>query len=259
MQATLTLIAGLDVRITRSGERLISLALERQPDLVLIDVMMPGLDGLSTLQRMRGNPLLARIPVIFLTAKVMPSDIDQMLASGAIGVIAKPFDPLKVGEQIITLWEEGRATCPSAGAGAVSEVSTHLDELVARFLRRSKAELVRLRTMIRRARQGDASALKEVEQIAHRIHGSGAMLGLHTVSALAEAIEHLSSGVLADPEAHGPIAESALVRQLSDCIEGLAKALEQASASPAPGASFRRAGAAWPLAGAALFQPQRKL
>jgi CheY-like chemotaxis protein len=259
LQATLTLIAGLDVRITRSGERLIGMALERQPDLVLIDVMMPGLDGLATLERMRGNPLLAHIPVIFLTAKVMPSDIELMLTSGALGVIAKPFDPLKVGEQIITLWEKGRATCPAADAGALSQVSAHVDELVERFLRRSSGELVRLRTMIRKARQGDALALKEVEHIAHRIHGSGAMLGLLTVSALAEAIEHLAAGVLADPEAHGPIAESALVRQLSECIEGLAKALEQSSAAPAPGASFQRAGAAWPHPGAALFQPQIKL
>jgi CheY-like chemotaxis protein len=244
LYATLTLITGLDVRITRSGEQLITLALERQPDLVLIDVMMPGLDGPSTLQRMREIPLLARIPVIFLTAKVLTSDIKQVLPLGALGLIAKPFDPLKLGEQISALWHEGGAVRAAEDTRSAAQVSANVDELAIKFLRRADADLVRLRALIQQAGGGDAAALKEVEHIAHKIRGSGAMLGLHRVSALAEAIEHLASGILADLDAHGPIAESALLRQFPDCIEGLAKAVEQYSVALRVGASFRRAAGA---------------
>src|ERR1700733_13287666 len=72
VRATLRLVPGLDVQTADSGRRAIDLAYELRPDLVLMDVMMPGLDGPSTFKRMRETILLAHIPVIFMTAKVLP-------------------------------------------------------------------------------------------------------------------------------------------------------------------------------------------
>src|SRR5580704_16999912 len=96
VRATLRLVPGLYVQTADSGERAIDLAYELRPDLVLMDVMMPGLDGPSTFNRMRESAVLAHIPVIFMTAKALPAEISQFLQLGAIGVIVKPFDPLRL-------------------------------------------------------------------------------------------------------------------------------------------------------------------
>jgi len=75
VQATLRLVPGLNVQTADSGQRAIDLAYELRPDLVLMDVMMPGLDGPATFGRMRESALLSKIPVIFMTAKVLPAEI----------------------------------------------------------------------------------------------------------------------------------------------------------------------------------------
>src|SRR3984885_6163507 len=75
VQLALGLTGRLVVYTGESGEEAIKLARELRPDLVLLDVMMPGLDGPGTLKRMRANTLLASIPVVFMTAKVLPIEI----------------------------------------------------------------------------------------------------------------------------------------------------------------------------------------
>jgi two-component system, OmpR family, response regulator len=77
------------------------------PQLVLLDVMMPELDGLETLARLRADPRTATIPVVFLTARVQPQDRELYLARGALGVIAKPFDPLTLARQLRRLLADG--------------------------------------------------------------------------------------------------------------------------------------------------------
>ena len=67
-------------------------------DVVLLDVMMPGIDGPTTLGKLREIPELAKTPVIFVTAKAMPAEIERYKALGAIGVILKPFDPTTISE-----------------------------------------------------------------------------------------------------------------------------------------------------------------
>jgi CheY-like chemotaxis protein len=67
---------------------------------ILLDMMMPGMDGLETLRRIRTHAQLAAVPVIFMTAKVQKRDLDAYLMAGAAGVIAKPFDPMELPHQI---------------------------------------------------------------------------------------------------------------------------------------------------------------
>ncbi len=69
-------------------------------DAVLLDVMMPGLDGPAALERLRDGPLAAAVPVIFLTAKVQPADRERLLSLGAAGVLAKPFDPMTLPQDL---------------------------------------------------------------------------------------------------------------------------------------------------------------
>jgi CheY-like chemotaxis protein len=78
---------------------------EHLPDLVLLDVMMPYVDGPETLARLRADPALAPVPVVFVTAKTLPSEMERFRALGALDVIAKPFDPMRLLDQVQTLWE----------------------------------------------------------------------------------------------------------------------------------------------------------
>jgi two-component system OmpR family response regulator len=100
---------GLDdsliVHSCESGEQALQQLPQIRPDLVLLDVMMPGMDGPSMLQRMRADPALMQIPVIFMTAKAMPQEVARFRELGAAAVIAKPFDPLQLARQVVAVWE----------------------------------------------------------------------------------------------------------------------------------------------------------
>jgi CheY-like chemotaxis protein len=112
VELALGLVEGLNVELCESGERALQRLPDITPDLVLLDVMMPGTDGPMTLQRMRADPRFANIPVVFVTAKAMPAEVARFRALGAVAVIAKPFDPLQFGQQIVAIWEgldRGRA------------------------------------------------------------------------------------------------------------------------------------------------------
>ena len=77
-----------------------------KPDLLLLDVMMPGMDGVSTLQALRKLNGLSSVPAMFMTAKVQPQEVEQLLQQGAIDVIPKPFDPMTLSENIRSLWHK---------------------------------------------------------------------------------------------------------------------------------------------------------
>lgn len=76
------------------------------PDLIVLDVMMPGMDGPSTLKALRALPELAATPVIFMTAKIQAHEVAAYKSMGAAGVIAKPFDPMTLSDQIREIWEQ---------------------------------------------------------------------------------------------------------------------------------------------------------
>ena len=105
VQMSLSLVEGLDVQVCESGERALQLLPQLKPDLLLLDVMMPGMDGPSTLQKLRTMPGLEKIPVVFMTAKAMPQEVARFRELGAVSVIAKPFDPIQLGNQVIAVWE----------------------------------------------------------------------------------------------------------------------------------------------------------
>jgi CheY-like chemotaxis protein len=104
VELSLTLAADLKVDSCGSGEQAIKMLATLRPDMVLLDAMMPGLDGPATLARMRADPRLAGIPVVFLTAKALPAEIQRFLALGAVAIIPKPFDALRLAEQVQTIW-----------------------------------------------------------------------------------------------------------------------------------------------------------
>jgi len=93
-------VGAMDVVEAPGGAEGIRQALDTRPDAILLDVMMPGLDGPSTLAALRSNPETAAIPVIFLTAKALVSELERLRDLGAAGVLTKPFDPMALAGQV---------------------------------------------------------------------------------------------------------------------------------------------------------------
>lgn len=104
-QVALEHIGGFELKVCESGEQAVREAVAFAPDMVLLDVMMPGMDGPGTLRALRGLAPLQAVPVAFMTAKVQPNEIAQFVAMGAVDVIAKPFDPMTLADQVRALWE----------------------------------------------------------------------------------------------------------------------------------------------------------
>lgn len=96
---------GFEILFCASGEEALEKIKDFKPDLILLDVMMPGMDGPTTLKHFREIPEFKDTPVAFLTAKVQPKEIDQFIALGAIDVIPKPFDPMTLADKIRELME----------------------------------------------------------------------------------------------------------------------------------------------------------
>jgi two-component system, OmpR family, response regulator len=99
-ELSLTNVGRWSVLLAASGQEGLDLACRQRPDVILLDVMMPGMDGPTTLALLQGNSTTADIPVIFLTAKVQSHEVDSYIRLGALGVIIKPFDPMTLPLEI---------------------------------------------------------------------------------------------------------------------------------------------------------------
>jgi two-component system OmpR family response regulator len=98
-------VGGFTVRACSSGQEAVDTSAAAGADLILLDVMMPGLDGPSTLKALRELPATAATPVIFMTAKVQPVEVAHYKSLGALDVIAKPFDPMQISAEIRRIWD----------------------------------------------------------------------------------------------------------------------------------------------------------
>ena len=96
-------VAGFEACLCESGEQALAHIDDFEPDLVLLDVMMPGMDGPQTLKALQERPGGLAVPAVFMTARLQPSEVEEYRAMGAIGVIPKPFDPMTLGDQIRAL------------------------------------------------------------------------------------------------------------------------------------------------------------
>ncbi len=103
----LEMIGGFEVKICSSGEQALAEAEQFAPQMILLDVMMPNMDGPTTFKALKQLPSLRLIPTAFMTAKVMPSEVKQLLELGAVGVIPKPFDPMTLSQDVTKLWQQG--------------------------------------------------------------------------------------------------------------------------------------------------------
>ncbi len=104
----LEVVGGWEVITASSGREGIRLAATEQPDVILLDVMMPDLDGIATLEQLKANPVTQPIPVILLTAKVQSGDRNRFARLGIVGIIAKPFKTMLLADRVAEIigWED---------------------------------------------------------------------------------------------------------------------------------------------------------
>jgi CheY-like chemotaxis protein len=145
-----------------------------QPDLIILDVMMPGMDGPAVLARLREDAATANIPVIFITARCPAAERERLIALGAVAVIAKPFFPVKLAETV-------RCHMQSIKLASVGFNFTER-------LRRDATTLAVFRDKLRNG--ADASfASDEFQSFVHKLAGAAGVFGFQAVSTTAASLE----------------------------------------------------------------------
>lgn len=99
-------IAGFTLKICSNGKEVLDVIESFKPDLLLLDVMMPKMDGVTVIAEIRKMSTFKDIPVIVMTARTLSNEIEEYLKLGAIGIIVKPFDVMKLGDEIKKIWKE---------------------------------------------------------------------------------------------------------------------------------------------------------
>ncbi|WP_322516097.1 response regulator [Rhodopseudomonas palustris] len=182
---------GLDSEfITRScgsGSEAVAVAAEWPPDIILLDVMMPGMDGPATLARLRASAITASIPVVFMTARAQTRELDLFRSLGAVGVIPKPFDPMTLAASV---------------RSHIEPVDGKLARLQSDFLHRLDNDVARLKKLARDLKTGTArkASLKQIGEIAHGLAGACGVFGFPHLGDLAAELEQTvyDGGVGAD-------------------------------------------------------------
>jgi two-component system, OmpR family, response regulator len=100
LQLALSLDPELEVELVDSGEAALARARAAPFDAILLDGMMPGMDGYETCRRLKADPATAQIPILFLTAKTQRTEIEQALTLGAVACLMKPFDPMTLAAEL---------------------------------------------------------------------------------------------------------------------------------------------------------------
>jgi CheY-like chemotaxis protein len=176
VEGSLALDPDFATRSCASGDEALAVAAEWFPDIILLDVMMPVMDGPTTLAGLRRNPRTAGIPVVFMTARAQSRELDLFRSYGAAGVIAKPFNP-------ITLAPEVRHY--------VRPAADWLEPMRKGFLRRARDDAAMLASQRPALEQEMASPalLTGIRELAHALAGAGGIFGFPEIGGAAAALE----------------------------------------------------------------------
>jgi DNA-binding response OmpR family regulator len=170
----------LTIRSCSSGEDALGVAADWSPHLILLDVMMPVMDGPATLGRLKENALTAKIAVVFLTARASVQELDHFGELGARGAIAKPFDPRALRESVRTYLLAARPAA-QPDKNLLEEVSSVEREDFRIRMGADAAALKGLQAKLRMA-ANPSPILSDLNVIAHKLAGSAGIFGFDRVS-----------------------------------------------------------------------------
>jgi len=183
VELSLALNPDFEIRSCGSATEALAIAAEWSPFIILLDVMMPGMDGPTTLAQLRKNPRTADIPVLFMTARAQAREVERFISLGAHGVISKPFDPM---------------TLPFLVRGHLQ--AARMESMRGVIKRRATSDIAQLESC-RSSLVQDASpeALSRVRAIAHGLAGAAGLFGFERIGSDAAALEDV---VLANGSPH---------------------------------------------------------
>lgn len=190
-------VGGFTVVTCRSGDQAVARFPDFLPDLILLDVMMPGMDGLQTLAALRRLPGGDGVPVVFMTARVQAHEVSAYRAVGAADVIAKPFDPMSLSETVQTIWNNLGMAVAADDTGDLRRYFT--GRLPARL-----AEIAAAHEAAREAGWAE-EPLRTFHRLLHSLAGAGATFGFPEVSEDARRLERRVQAAL---EAGAPPGEA---------------------------------------------------
>ncbi len=175
VRISLNLDPEMKTRSCGSGQDALEVVKTWTPDVILLDVMMPTMDGPTTFARLKESAQTATIPVVFMTARAQTRDLDRLLAMGAVDVIPKPFDPMGLAARL---------------RGCVPTVNP-FEALRSSFILRADKDAVELSRLEALLATGTMPqpALAEIGFIAHRLAGAGGIFGFAELSDAASALE----------------------------------------------------------------------
>ena len=180
---TLRARGGIEVEVCRSGGEALEVARRFAPDLILLDVMMPGIDGPATLRALREDPRTEAIPVVFLTAKTMKHDTVRYLDLGAAAVIAKPFDQRTLADELTKIAR--RALLP-----APEHTDPEMAALLEAYAEALPAKIHEIRDLWARVESGaDAEVARTLYMRVHSLAGTAATYGHPLLSDTARQLE----------------------------------------------------------------------
>lgn len=176
-------VGKFSIKAFSNGEEALEHVAEFSPELILLDVMMPGMDGLSTFHALHSMPATAKIPVVFMTAKIMAEEMSNYRKIGTAGIISKPFDPMALHERITGIWEE-------------YQTQMRLNEDKPEYLMKSyisrlqslTEEILRLVAVLENSTESQL-IMEKIYELAHSYAGSGGVFGFPRVSKAAEKVE----------------------------------------------------------------------
>lgn len=217
---------GYDIMAVNSGEAGLKVANQAKPDLILLDVMMPRMDGFETLKKLQGETDIKSIPVIFITAKTEPVDVEQYFSAGAVDYIGKPFCQLEVCSRVrmhlalrgcisVSVVPSTSTLQKSVAAPQQPSVSANsflvkidddiLYDLAGTYLSELRKEMPVLEEAFHR-KDFDA-----IGRMAHNYIGTGAGHGFKPLTYLGQALEHTAGQ-------HQEVAVSALIESFKDYL-----------------------------------------
>lgn len=175
----LELAGGFEVEVCSSGEEALHVAPKYGPDLILLDVMMPHMDGPTTFRALRKDPRVERVPIIFMTAKVQAHEIAQYMELGALDVISKPIDPMALPDTVRTIWSRNMS------AGPEIELDDELEALRNKFAEGlpERVEVIEQAWRAVETEDWSGDALMPLFRAAHSLAGAGATFGFPEVGA----------------------------------------------------------------------------
>ena len=174
VESSLLLDPSFELANCESGEDAVAKAAEWKPDLVLCDVLMPGMDGPATLAALRENPSTAKIPLIFMSGRAPKHEVDRLLGLGALAMINKPFDPQKLAPTVRGYLHSNKLT--SKGGD---------------FSERLKADTAKLTMYSREMRENPDSMMVPdgLRMCAHQLAGAAGIFGFPHISSAASTLE----------------------------------------------------------------------